>query len=416
MKISVIGGGSTYTPELMEGFIELSSEIYPIDLYLMDINEERLEVVSNFLVRMARKSKANINIKTTTYLEQAIEDADFVINQIRVGGQRARLLDETIPLEFNLLGQETTGVGGFANALRTIPVALNIAKKIEELSPSAWLINFANPSGIITEAISKYTKAKVLGLCNVAINFQNQFARLFGVSMDDVFMDYFGLNHLTFVRRIYVKGKDRTEEAFKKIKENLFEEERKVLDYLNMFPNHYLRYYYFREEKVMEMKSKPKRAEEVMKIEEDLLKLYRDANLDEKPKELEKRGGALYSKSAVNLIFHLLGLRKGFQIVNIVNEGAIFDLPHNVVVEIPVYIEGERIQRYVIGNLPKEVRGIIQAVKTYEELTIESAVEGSFKKALWALAQHPLISSLSLAEKVLKRLIEENKDYFPKLS
>jgi len=416
MKISVIGGGSTYTPELMEGFIELSSEIYPIDLYLMDINEERLEVVSNFLVRMARKSKANINIKTTTYLEQAIEDADFVINQIRVGGQRARLLDETIPLEFNLLGQETTGVGGFANALRTIPVALNIAKKIEELSPSAWLINFANPSGIITEAISKYTKAKVLGLCNVAINFQNQFARLFGVSMDDVFMDYFGLNHLTFVRRIYVKGKDRTEEAFKKIKENLFEEERKVLDYLNMFPNYYLRYYYFREEKVMEMKSKPKRAEEVMKIEEDLLKLYRDPNLDEKPKELEKRGGALYSKSAVNLIFHLLGLRKGFQIVNIVNEGAIFDLPHNVVVEIPVYIEGERIQRYVIGNLPKEVRGIIQAVKTYEELTIESAVEGSFKKALWALAQHPLISSLSLAEKVLKRLIEENKDYFPKLS
>ncbi|MGB9856814.1 MAG: 6-phospho-beta-glucosidase [Dictyoglomaceae bacterium] len=416
MKISVIGGGSSYTPELMEGFIELSMEVFPLEVYLMDINEERLKIIADFSKRIINKKKANIILKTTLFLEEALENADFVINQIRVGGQRARLLDETVPLQFNLLGQETTGPGGFANALRTIPVALNIAKKIEKFSPNAWLINFANPSGIITEAISKYSKVKVLGLCNVAINFQNHFAKILNVSLEEVFLDYFGLNHLTFVRKVFVNGKDRTEEAFNKIKEFLPEEERKVLEYLNMFPNYYLRYFYFREEKVEELKNKPKRAEEVVKIEENLFKLYQDLNLDEKPKELEKRGGALYSKSAVNLIFHLLGLRKGFQIVNITNQGAIFDLPQNSVVEIPVYIEGERIQRYVIGNLPLEVRGIIQAVKTYEELTIESAIEGSYKKALWALAQHPLVSSLTLAEKVLSALIEANKEYFPKLS
>lgn len=416
MKISVIGGGSTYTPELMEGFIELSFEVSPLEVYLMDINEERLKIIADFSKRMINKKKANINLKTTLSLEEVLKDADFVINQIRVGGQKARLLDETIPLQFNLLGQETTGPGGFANALRTTPVALNIAKKIEKLSPNAWLINFANPSGIITEAISKYSKVKVLGLCNVPINFQNYFAKILNVPLEEVFLDYFGLNHLTFVKKIFVNGKDRTEEAFNKIKEFLSEEEIKVLDYLNMFPNYYLRYFYFREEKVEELKNKPKRAEEVIKIEENLLKLYQDPNLDEKPKELEKRGGALYSKSAVNLIFHLLGLKKGFQIVNITNHGAIFDLPYNSVVEIPVYIEGERIQRYIIGNLPLKVRGLIQAVKSYEELTIEAAVEGSYKKAIWALAQHPLVSSLTLAEKVLSALIEANKEYFPKLS
>ncbi|MEN2984598.1 MAG: 6-phospho-beta-glucosidase [Dictyoglomaceae bacterium] len=415
MKIAVIGGGSSYTPELMEGLIELSFEVSPLEIYLMDINEERLNIITEFSKRMINKKKASIYLKSTLSLDDALEGASFVINQIRVGGQKARLLDETIPQEFNLLGQETTGAGGFANALRTIPVVLNIAKKLEDLSPNAWLINFANPSGIITEAVSKYSKVKVLGLCNVPINFQNYFAKILNVSLEEVFLDYFGLNHLSFVRKVFVNGKDRTGEAFSKIKEFLSEEERKVLEYLNMFPNYYLRYFYFREEKVEELKSKSKRAEEVLKIEEKLFELYKDPNLDEKPKELEKRGGALYSKSAVNLIFHLLGLRRGFQVVNIKNQGAIFDLPHNSVVEIPVYIDGEMIQRYIIGNLPLEVKGLIQAIKTYEELTIESAIEGSFKKALFALAQHPLISSLTLAEKVLLALMEANKEYFPNL-
>jgi 6-phospho-beta-glucosidase len=415
MKVSVIGGGSTYTPELIEGFIDLSKEISPIEVYLMDINEERLNIVSDFCRRMISKKKSEITLKTTLSLDEAIIDSSFIINQIRVGGQRARLLDETIPLQFNLLGQETTGAGGFANALRTIPVVIDIAKRIEMLSPNAWLINFANPSGIITEAISKYTKVKVLGLCNIHINFQNYFAKILNVSLEDIFLDYFGLNHLTFIRRVFVNGKDRTDEAFNKIKESLSEEERELFDDLKMFPNYYLRYFYFREEKVEEQKKKSKRAEEVIKIEEELLNLYKNPNLDEKPEELAKRGGSLYSKSAINLIFHLLGLRRGFQVVNITNQGAIFDLPNDCVVEIPVYIEGERIQRYIIGNLPLEVKGLIQAVKTYEELTIESAVEGSYKKAIFALAQHPLISSYTLAKKVLSAMISANKEYFPTL-
>jgi len=233
--------------------------------------------------------------------------------------------------------------------------------------------------------------------------------------MDDIFLDYFGLNHLTFTKRVFVKGEDVTEEAFKKIKESSSEEDRKILGTIRMYPNYYLSYFYFREEKVKEAKEKPKRAEEVAKIEEGLLKLYQDTNLNEKPKELSQRGGALYSTAAVNLISQLTGLRKGFQIVNVTNRGAISDLPEDCVVEIPVFIEKERVQRCVIGKLPLEVKGIIQVIKTYEQLTIEAAVECSYRKALMALTQHPLVSSLTLAEKVLSELIKANKEYFPNL-
>ncbi|MFN3699319.1 MAG: 6-phospho-beta-glucosidase, partial [Dictyoglomus sp.] len=289
------------------------------------------------------------------------------------------------------------------------------AKKVERFSPKAWFINFTNPSGIITEMLLNYTNIKAVGLCNVPINFQKYFADLAGTSLEDIFLDYFGLNHLSFVRKVYVKGEDKTKELFGKLREKLSEEDRKVIDYLDLFPNYYLRYYFFREERVEELKQKPKRAEEVMKVEEHLLELYQDPSLDTKPIELNKRGGALYSKAAVNLISNLYGLEEGFQIINVKNEGSIIDLPKDSVVEIPVYIQKDRLHKYYIGELPLEVKGLIQAVKTYERLTIEAAMEGSYKKALWALAQHPLVSSLSLAEKILNKLIEVNRDLFPKL-
>jgi len=416
MKVVVIGGGSTYTPELIEGFFNIWQEVHPLKIVLVDINTERLNIVYDFLLRMAKKAKAEIEFLKSTNLEENLEGADFIINQIRVGGNKARLLDETIPLEFNLLGQETTGAGGFANALRTIPVVYDIAKKVEKYAPKAWFINFTNPSGIITEMLLRYTKVKAIGLCNVPINFQKFFADLAGVSLEDVFLDYFGLNHLSFVRRIFIKGEDKTQYLLNMAKEKVSEEEKRIIDILGLFPNYYLRYYFFREEKVEELKHKPKRAEEVMKVEEELLKIYSDPKVDTKPVELSKRGGAYYSTSAVNLIMHLLGLKEGFQIINVMNNGVIRDLPEDSVVEIPVYIKHDILQRYIIGDLPTEVKGIIQAVKVYERLTIESAMEGSYRKAVFALAQHPLISSFTLAEKVLNRLIEENKEYFPKLS
>lgn len=416
MKVVVIGGGSTYTPELIEGFFDIWNKVDKLEIVLVDIDERRLDIVYDFLKRMIRRANANIFLDKSLDLESSLNKADFIINQIRVGGNKARLLDETIPLEFGVLGQETTGPGGFANALRTIPVVYDIAKKVEMISPNAWFINFTNPSGIITEMLLNYTKVKAIGLCNVPINFQRYFADISGTNMEDIFLDYFGLNHLSFVRRVYVRGEDKTEELFNKVKEKVSDEERKIIDYLNLFPNYYLRYYYFREEKVEELKHKPKRAEEVMRVEEDLLKLYQDPSLDTKPIELSKRGGALYSKAAVNLISHLYGLEEGFQIINVKNEGSITDLPEDSVVEIPVYIQKDRLHKYYIGALPLEVKGLIQVVKTYEKLTIEAAMERSYKKALLALAQHPLVSSISLAEKILNKLIEVNKDLFPKLN
>ncbi|HOP94816.1 MAG: 6-phospho-beta-glucosidase [Dictyoglomaceae bacterium] len=415
MKVSVIGGGSTYTPELIEGFFDIWDKVKPLKITLLDINYERLSIVYDFLLRMIKRAGAEIELEMSTDLEEALKDADFVINQIRVGGNQARLLDETVPLKYGVLGQETTGAGGFANALRTIPVVYGIAKKIEEVCPSAWLINFTNPSGIITEMLLKYTKVKSIGLCNVPINFQKLFADLAEVSPEDVFLDYFGLNHLSFVRKVFVKGEDRTKELFLKVRERISDEERMILDNVNMFPNYYLGYFYLREERVEEVKHKPKRAEEVLKIESDLLNLYKDSSLDKKPEELSRRGGALYSRAAVNLISALSGLKEGFQIINVKNEGAISDLPYDSVVEIPVYLQKDRFHRYVIGKLPISVRGTIQSVKTYEELTIEAAMESSYKKALMALTQHPLISSMTLAKKILDDLISTNKDYFPKL-
>ncbi len=415
MKVVVIGGGSTYTPELIEGFFDIWDKVDSLEIVLTDIDEDRLNIVYEFLKRMIIKNKAEIDLKKSTDLDSVLSGANFIINQIRVGGNKARLLDETIPLEFNLLGQETTGPGGFANALRTIPVVYNIAKKVESYAPNAYFINFTNPSGIITEMLLNYTRVKAIGLCNVPINFQKFFADLAKVDMKDIFLDYFGLNHLSFVRRVFVKGEDKTKELLEKAKEKASEKEIKIIDYLNMFPNYYLRYYYFREEMIEELRHKPKRAEEVIKVEEDLLRLYQDPNLDTKPAELSKRGGALYSKAAVNLISHLYGSEEGFQIINVKNEGSILDLPKDSVVEIPVYVQKDRFHRYIVGSLPIEVRGLIQAVKAYEKLTIEAAMEGSYKKALLALSQHPLVSSLSLSEKLLNRLIEVNKGLFPEL-
>lgn len=415
MKVVVIGGGSTYTPELVEGFFDIWDKLDSLEIVLVDINENRLNIIYDFLKRMIKRNGARIDLYKSTSLDEVLDNTDFVINQIRVGGNKARLLDEIIPLEFGVLGQETTGPGGFANALRTIPVVYYMAKKVERFSPKAWFINFTNPSGIITEMLLNYTNIKAVGLCNVPINFQKYFADLAGTSLEDIFLDYFGLNHLSFVRKVYVKGEDKTKELFGKLREKLSEEERKVIDYLDLFPNYYLRYYFFREERVEELKQKPKRAEEVMKVEEHLLELYQDPSLDTKPIDLNKRGGALYSKAAVNLISNLYGLEEGFQIINVKNEGSIIDLPKESVVEIPVYIQKDRLHKYYIGELPLEVKGLIQAVKTYERLTIEAAMEGSYKKALWALAQHPLVSSLSLAEKILNKLIEVNRDLFPKL-
>ncbi len=311
MKVVIIGGGSTYTPELMEGFIRLSQLVQDLSITLIDTDGHKMNIIYEFLKRMLDATNAKIELSKTTNLKDALPGADFVINQVRIGGNRARLMDETVPLQFGVLGQETTGPGGFANALRTIPVVLSIAKQVQEHCPKAWFINFTNPSGIVTEALLKYSTVKAIGLCNSPINFCNMFARMFDVTAEDVFLDYFGLNHLSFVRKVFVNGKDVTAEALAKLP--LSNEEQRIVKYLGMFPNYYLRYYYLREEKVKEAMEKPKRAEEVLKIEQELLTLYKDPTLAEKPPQLSKRGGAFYSTAAVTLLNIYVALNEDFK-------------------------------------------------------------------------------------------------------
>jgi len=412
--LTVIGGGSTYTPELIEGVIK-SIDVFPVkELRLMDIDEVKLNIVGGLVKRMVENSNVPIELKFTTDRKFALEGADFVITQIRVGGIKSRIKDEKIPLEFGVIGQETTGAGGFANALRTIPVMLDIARDIERLTNNAWLINFTNPSGIVTEALLKYSKVKTIGLCNVPINLLYRFANILGVEIKDILLDYVGLNHLSWVRKIYSKGKDVTDRVIESIKANLPDKERKIVELINMIPNSYLHYYYFKDEVLEVQKSSEKtRGEVVLEVEEKLLEKYKDETLKEKPPELSQRGGAHYSDAAVELMKSIWLDRRDIQIVNVSNNGSIRELPDDAVVEVPCVIGANGAMPISMGKLEPYIKGLIQTVKNYEQLTVESAIEGNIVKAKQALLIHPLVGAKAVADGLLEKILEENKEFLP---
>lgn len=412
MKIAVIGGGSTYTPELVEGLIDHAGELGLSCLYLMDIDSTRLEIVGGLVRRMAAKAGDPFRVELTESRRKAVEGADFVLTQLRVGGQHARHVDTLLCLEEGIIGQETTGPAGFAKALRTIPVVLDICKDIRELAPSAWLINFTNPSGIITETVLKYGGVRGIGLCNGPMGIQMRIAQEFDVDYEAVDLDYVGLNHLAWVRKVWVNGQDVSDRVIghqSKDAANIPELSipQEFLDALNMLPNGYLRYFYLQDEMLKYLKSREKtRAQEVMEIEAALLEKYKDSNLAEKPAELSKRGGAHYSTAAVSLIRSIAGnLRKRY-IVNVQNNGAIPDLPETAVVEINASVDSRGAHPLAVGRLEPEIRGLIQQVKAYEELTVEAAVHGDYRKALLALANNPLVDSVRKAKRLLDRFIE----------
>ncbi len=412
--LTVIGGGSTYTPELIEGVIK-NIEVFPVrELRLMDIDEVKLNIVGGLVKRMIESSSVPIKLELTTDRKFALEGTDFVITQIRVGGVKSRIKDEKIPLEFGIIGQETTGAGGFANALRTIPVMLDIARDIERLTNGAWLINFTNPSGIVTEALLKYSKVKTIGLCNVPINLLYRFANILAVEIKDIFLDYVGLNHLSWVRKVYSKGKDVTDRVIESIKTSLSSKEREIVELINMIPNSYLHYYYFKDEVLETQKSSGKtRGEVVLEVEEELLEKYKDETLKEKPQELSQRGGAHYSDAAVELMKSIWLDRKDIQIVNVLNNGSIRDLPNDAVVEVPCVIGANGAMPISMGGLEPCIKGLIQTVKSYEQLTVESAVEGNSVKAKQALLVHPLVGAKAIVDGILERILEENREFLP---
>jgi len=428
LKIAVIGGGSSYTPELIEGFIKRYNELPVKNIYLMDIEEgkEKLEIVGNLARRMVKKAGVNITIHLTLDRKEAIEGADFVITQVRVGGIDARIRDEKIPLKYDVIRQETTGPGGFAKAQRTIPVILDICKDIEKYAPDAWLINFTNPSGVITETVLKYTKIKAIGVCNVPIGMVYGIANLMGVDPKRIYIRFTGLNHLVWGTNVYLDGEDITEKligmyesarslSMKNIPELPWDPE--FIKSLGMYPCPYHRYYYLTDQMLKEQKEEAAtvgtRGEVVKKLEKELFDLYKDPNLDVKPPQLEKRGGAHYSDVACSLISSIYNDKKDIHVVNVRNNGTIADLPDDVVIETNAVVDKNGAHPITIGHVSPKIRGLMQVVKAYEELTIEAGVRGDYYAALQALTIHPLVPSATIAKKILDDIIEQNKEYLP---
>lgn len=421
IKICVIGAGSSYTPELVEGLIEKWDELPVEQLSLMDIDRRKLEIVGGLAKRMVAASGRPIHVETTLDRRQALEGSRFVISQIRVGGLDARIKDEKIPPSFGVIGQETTGPGGFAKALRTIPVALSIAQDIQELAPGAFLLNFTNPAGLITEALMRYTSVPTIGLCNLPIGSEMRQAKAFGVDRSQVRLDWVGLNHLNWIRGASIDGEDVWAQVF----ERELEEARQqgddgwnfsadILETLKMIPCGYLNYYYHHSQVLAkQLKAERTRGEEVKEVERQLMELYQDPNLKEKPKLLEKRGGAYYSKAAISLISALANDKREIHIVNTRNQGAIPDLPDEVVVEIAAVIGASGAQPVAVEPMPAEIRGLVQAVKAYEELAAVAGAEGDRRRALQALAVHPLTPSFDAAQGLLDALLAAHQEYLP---
>lgn len=427
LKICVIGGGSSYTPELIDGFIKRANELKVKEIFLVDIKEgeEKLNIVGNLAKRMIKNAGLNTSIYLTFNRKEALKGADFVITQFRVGGIDARIKDEIFPLKYNVLGQETTGPGGFAKALRTIPVMLEITKDMQELCPDAWLINFTNPSGLVTEAVLKYSNIKCIGLCNVPIHMKMNISKMLDVTPEDLYVDFVGLNHLVWARKVWFKNQDVTEVVINKLLDGESLSVKNITDLkwdkgflkaLGMIPCPYLRYYYMNdimvsEEKELALKGKT-RGQIVKEIEEELFMKYLNPDLNVKPKELEKRGGAYYSDAAVSLISAIYNDKKELHVVNTLNKGIIDGIPNDSVIETNCIIDSRGVTPLIKKeDVPIEIKGLISAVKSYEILAVEAAVKGDKDKALLALVNHPLVPSVSVAEKLLSDLININKNY-----
>ena len=428
LKIVTIGGGSSYTPELVEGFIKRHKELPVSELWLVDIEDgkEKLEIVGNLAKRMVRKAGIDMKIYLTLDRKEALKDADFVTTQLRVGLLDARIKDERIPLSHGVIGQETNGVGGLFKALRTIPVIFDILKDIEELCPNAWVINFTNPTGIITEAVFRYTNfKKYIGLCNVPIHLKNNVSKLFEVDSDRISMDFAGLNHMVYGLNVCLDGEDVTREAIDKfVNSDISMQNIKSIDFnsdfiksLGAIPCPYHRYYYKTKEmlddELQEYKEGKSRAEVVKELEGQLFDLYKDEQLDVKPPQLEKRGGAYYSDAACNLISSIYNDKKDIQVVNTLNNGSIRDFRDDQAVEVSSVITKNGPKPLSIGYLPESVHGLVSQIKSFELLAAKAAVYGDYDSALLALCINPLIPSDDLAKVILDEMLEAHKEYLP---
>jgi 6-phospho-beta-glucosidase len=414
MKLAIVGGGSTYTPELIDGFARLRA-LLPVDeIVLVDVDETRVGLVAGVSRRMLARAGHPARVVATTDLVRGVADADGVLIQLRVGGQSARHADETWPHEAGCIGQETTGPGGLAKALRTVPVVLRIADAVRaHAKPGAWIIDFANPVGIVTRALLQEGH-RAVGLCNVAIGFQRRFAAALGVAAEDVRLGHVGLNHLTWERSVAVDGVDRLPELLDRRLGELAEEvelPEALLAQLGVVPSYYLRYYYAHDEVLREQVHGDTRAHAVQAIEEELLRLYADPSVDEKPAILERRGGAFYSEAAIELLVAIQGGDANPRVVNLRNDGVLDFLPDDHVIEVPARFDGERFVAEPVAPLPDDIRGLIGAVAGYERLALDAAVHGGRDRVLRAMRAHPLVLQHDRAERLTELLLAVNAPF-----
>jgi 6-phospho-beta-glucosidase len=416
LKVCVIGGASTYTPELVEGFAARWPALPVEDLTLFDIDAERLAVVGGLSERILSERGWPGRLVLTTDRTEALTDADFVVCQLRVGGQQARYVDETLPHEFGCIGQETTGAGGFAKALRTVPVVLELARELERIgAPGAWFVNFTNPVGIVTQALLD-AGHRAIGLCNVAIGLQRRIAAALDVAPERVELEHVGLNHLTWERAVRVDGTDRLGDLLDVDGERWAEHLELPLGLmrtLRTLPSYYLRYYYQPDEVLAEQLIGPSRAEQVMEIERTLLEMYRDPTLRHKPELLAERGGAFYSEAAAQLIASLHAGTGDVQVVDLRNDGTLAGLSDDDVVEVPAVITRAGAVALPQQALAPEIGGLVTQVKAYERLAARAAVSHDRGTAVEALLANPLVPSWGVAERLLPRLLDANRDHLP---
>jgi len=426
LKIVTIGGGSSYTPELIEGFIKRQNELPIKEIWLVDIEsgQEKLEIVGNLAKRMVKEAGVDIDIHLTLDRKKALKGADFVTTQMRVGGLDARVLDEKIPAQYHMLGQETNGAGGLFKALRTVPVIYEIIEEMQTLCEDAWLINFTNPAGIVSEAVFRYTDfERYVGVCNVPINMTNHFAKVLDTKTEELIPYFVGLNHLSYVIRLYKNKKDQLPKILEDVKNkqmtmnniDALEWDYEFLKTLNLYPSPYHKYFYRYDEmfeKFIEQHKEGKtRAEIVKALEHDLFEKYKDLDLKVKPKELESRGGAYYSDAACNVISSIYIDKRDYQVVNTVNHGHVEDLPDGCAIEVTARMTKDGPMPVYIGKLPVQIRGLVQSMKAFEELLVDAIYEKDLNKAKLALQIHPLTGSIKTADKVFEALKEAHKTY-----
>ena len=416
MKIVIIGAGSPYSPEIVKELASRRDTLRVQEIALHDIDAQRLEVISAFLARYARAlDMAHVRFSAHTDWNRALAGADFVITQYRVGGSKARVQDERIPLRHGFIGQETTGPGGMMKALRTIPVALSLAGAMQAHCPRAVMINYTNPSGMIAEALSKYTAIRSVGLCAGGIRPAQETARVTGCPEEAVRYDYFGLNHLSFAYNITVGGEPLSEHALHAVLEGRHGEATpEWIRACGLFPSSYVQYYFRTGHNLDKMRAAPEtRGEQTQALEKIIYDAYADPSRDQPPPELQLRGGGGYSQVAVGVLQAIHNNEDRWMVCNVPNRGTVSCLPGDAVIETGCLVNAAGIFPLPQPHFPKQVWGLVCAVKNYEQLTVEAAVTGERDTALAALAAHPLVRDVDRAVPLLQELLEANRAYLP---